>query len=346
MPREFNFMNETVTPLGKETQMPWDKTTGRVVFKSDSITGLNKIPVKVLGSFIQGGAELSTDEPPFELVDLTENLLVDGTIVIMTVDTPMGAEYIFLTGVILATKIKFVQQLEHFTSDGKVVHRVWVLAGDRWVWSDVTNIGTNDEKVIDSTEVGVAAGNMFVFPNKKGILYDAQFTYQRLEEIERKVRKASNSAVSMIIKGYVGMMNQLYNSLSTSGDNEYNALLTPSGVTVEFPKTTAVVDQLHADFTLLLPGYFKQTNLVDMDDSGVVSGKARRLMMQQTLEFTRLTRLQIEKIYKNYGIGVTFDSIPTMDADEKLKEIDVLDALFERKGIDKKEYKRRLKKLV
>lgn len=347
MVREFNPLSESITPLGNHGDIPWEKTTGREIYELDSITGLNKTPVKVLGSFILGGHSLDpSDDPPFTAVDLVKYLLIDGTIVIQTIETPTGKEHIFLHGVMFATKSKFIQAIPDFTKDGKRLHRIWTIEGDRWMWQDVTGFGTDKETVIDSTDTGIAADNMFVFPNDKGILYDAQFTYRRLEEIERKVRKASNSAVSLILTGYTGMLAQLYTALAETGNDDSGILVVPQGTGFDFPKTTAVVDQLHKDFIMLLPGYFKQTNLVEFDDSSNMSGKSRKLLMQQTLEFTRLSRNQIEDIYNHWSITVTFDSLPTLDADEKMKELNFLKVLKEDGVLNITEYKRRALKLL
>lgn len=336
MVRETNFMREYVKPIGGSTDIPWTIVSGREIFESPSITSLNKIPVKVLGSFIQGGATLEGDVL-FSLPELVENLLVDGTIATHRLETGL----IFLENVVLASKVKIIQELPNFNRDGKKVFRIFILKGDSWDWEDVINYRENDQATIDRSKNGISADNLKVFPNGRGILYDAQFTYRRLEEIERRVRKASNSAVSMIIKGYVGIMSQLLEAINANTVKETGALVLPSGTSVDMPKTTAVVDQLHKDFMILLPGYFKMTNLIEFSDSSSMSGKSRKLLMQQTLEFTALTRKLVTEIYEAFGVKATFESIPTMDAEEKMKELSFLQALRDDKVINVTEYKRR-----
>ena len=345
MPRELNFMNETVIPIGKDTDIPWEKVSGREIYNLDSITSLNKTPVKVLGSFVQGGATVEGEPIPFTLPDLVENLLVDGTIAILTTETPTGTKNVFLKNIIVATETHVVQQLPRFTRDGKRVHRVYKLEGTRWVWTDVVNWGTDKETPIDQSTNGIAAENLRVYINGNGILYDAQFTYRRLEEIERKVRRSSNSAVTMIITGYVGFMEGLFNAIRpVEGDEGVISL--PTGVDAEFPKTTAVVDQLHRDFALLLPLYFKTTNLMEVDDSTDLSGKALKILMQQTLEFITLTRKLVEDIYTNWGIQVQFESLPLLDATEKMAELTFLRELRDDKVITVTQYKHRAAKLL
>jgi hypothetical protein len=354
MGREFNAMKEHVIPITADGDLPWEKITGREIYELDTITNLNRVPVKVLGSFIQGGAKITgnTDIIP-ELPDLIEHLLVDGTIVIFTEtlddsDPPQLLpipELVFMTNIIYATKTKVIQVQLNYSPDGKEILRVFKLEGDRWNYEDITAYGTEDERVIKQSEKGIAAAHLYVYPNKTGILYDAQFTYRRLEEIERQVRKVNKNAITMIVKGYLGMMEQLIDAVR-AGVDDNGALAVPDGSSVEIPKTTTVVDQLHKDYRLLLPAYFKMTNLVEFDDSQPISGISRRLLMQQTLEFTTLTREQIKEIYKNWNAGITFESIPTMSADERMKELDFLDRMKDNSSITKAEHKIRAKALL
>ena len=80
MPVEFDPKSEYVI---RDETGPFSLMSGRQMFEQVSYTGINRSPVVKLRSFIEAGLVTEPDPhtAPFDVADICERLLVDGTVV-------------------------------------------------------------------------------------------------------------------------------------------------------------------------------------------------------------------------------------------------------------------------
>ena len=309
-----------------------EKESGRYIFDINSITGLNQIPVISHQSYITAGASFDGDPEvlPVKLDDLVEGLIVDGTVVINRSVDPEGTGEI-MTGIIPGTTPeRIVQDTGLVDFENRRITRVYVLEGEVWQWKEYVYWQDPKQRMeIGHSTKGIAKEYIYVYMNGAGLLYEAQYTFRRLEEIEKDTRSVTRQLKIMIVAGFTGDMDTATSALN---DNERKILKVPKKVEVYFPTSTAVVDQLETNFQRLVALYFKRVNMVHMDDSSEASGVARRLVMAPMLNYIDATRTKVEEIYEHYDVKVTFDRIVTMTVEERKGEIDIVDALFE-KGV-------------
>ena len=342
-PREASFLDERPM-VGGNYEIKWPRLTGRAVYESRTISGLNRIPVIIHSSYIVGQAQMPEDtEPPLDLDELTEALIVDGTLVILKpeenkrdVESP---EY--LSNIIEAWPDKVVQRLEKTDDAGNIVVRVWTKVPNGWHFNDWIKYGDDNQSRIKS---GTIAGDrIYIFINGNGILAPAYDTMYRLEEIKLRVRRATNTAITMIIGGYAGDIRQAEDAFD---DEDATNLVTPKQVSVDYLGTTAAVDQFLADSRDLLPMYWKQVRIIEVSDSADISGIARRIIMQPMLQYINSMRKKITKIYADWEYEVDFDPMPTMTVEERQQELALLTQLRDAQAIKPEEFSRRAAKLV
>ena len=343
MPRDASFLDERPM-VGGNYEITWPRLTGRQIFDSRTISGLNRIPVIIHSSYIVGQAQMPDGAVlPFSIDKLTESLIVDGTIVILkpdpkkNPDTPVE----FLTNILEATPSYVVQELEQLTGDGQRVVREWRKITDGWKYSDWTNYKrTNQEQIASGT---ISADRIYIFVNGNGILAPAYDTMYRLEEIRLRVRKGSNAAITMIVTGFTGDFRQ---AQEVFGDEDLDKIAVPKSATVEFMSTTAAVDQFLLDSKDLLPNYWKLTRLIEVSDSSKISGIARRLIMQPMLQYITSNQKKIVKIYRDWGFDIEFDTIPTMTVDERAGEFALLKSLRDSGAITPEQFKEKAARLA
>lgn len=329
----------------------WEILTGRTLFEMYMITGLNRVPVISHSSYILGGVSVPENaELPFPLDQVTEGLIVDGSIVIERFQDKNGkqtAPQEFLKGIIEASESKVVQLLKNKTDSSEIVHRIFTKNPQgNWNVVDVTNFGKTSQKAIPATAQEKNADSLFVFPNGVGIIQPAQYTLRRLEEIESRVRKVTNNAVQLIIKGYTGNRQQTRNELEQESDK----LLVPKGVEILTVGSTNLVDQFHADYRILLPNLMMQYSMLIMEDSASESGVARRMRMQPMLFYIKTQQDNLKKIYANNPfakpIEVKFDRVVTIPPEEAQKQYDLLVAMKNDGVITQEDFQTRASKLL
>ena len=341
MPRELNFMNEKLM-VGGNYEISWPRKTGREIYNSRTISGLNKIPIIIHSSYILGNARVDDeDEPPLDLQQLTESLIIDGTIVILKPDVnEEDKEPEFLTDIITALPDLVVQK-QPANEDGYPVMRVWKKEGEKWAWIDYIHYGTVGEASIDDGEI--KGDRLYIFINGIGVLAPAYDTLYRLEEIRLRIRTFSNRAVMMVVSGFTGDMKQTEDAVK---DEDATTLFIPRAAAVDFMGTTAAVDQFLRDSDALLPLYWKLTRLIEVGDSLNVSGVARRLIMQPMLYYIQSNMKKVKKIYSDWGYEITFDTIPILSIDERRAEFELLKSMRDSGSIDQEDFDRRVEKLI
>ena len=183
-----------------------------------------------------------------------------------------------------------------------------------------------------------------VYLNGVGILYPAQYTFRRLEEIEAKVRTATNNAIQVIVAGWTGNWSQFSAAMS---DDDARGIAVPKRVDIHELGSTAVVDQYLNDFSNLLPLYRKRVHMVELDDTSGASGVARRLVMAPMLNYVQTTRSQVKEIYKEaFAINLKFDKIITSTVAERQQELELLTSLRDAGSITPDEFKERSRSLI
>jgi len=343
MPRETSFLNERPMVNEGDFTIGWKRKTGRQIFNMRTIGGFNQIPVIIHSSYILGNAQVKADsEPPLDLNQLTEALIVDGTLVILKPERgDKEREPEFLTNILTAMPTFVVHVLEKADKDGNKVTREWRRINGRWNFTDWIHHGSDDAEKIGSGSIDEE--RIYVFPNGIGILATSYDTMYRLEEIRLRVRKGTNEAITLIVSGYGGDVQQTEEAMS---DPTKTKLIVPKTVAVDFINTTAAVDQFLADGKDLLPNFWKLVRLIEVGDNLDISGIARRLIMQPMLQYITSNQKKIAKIYKDWGYDIQFDSVPTMSIDERTQELELLKQLRDAQAITPEEFNERAKKLA
>lgn len=345
MPREMRMSPGEPVNLYSGDAPFGDKESGRHIFNVNSITGLNQIPVISHQSYITAGATFENDPEvlPVNLDDLAEALIVDGTVVIDRPDP--NATGVIMMGITTGTTPTHIVQDTGLVDDmDRPITRVYDLEGNVWQWKEYVHYKdpVAQSEIGRSTE-GISSDLIYVYMNGAGLLYEAQFTFRRLEEIETDSRAVTRQLKVMIISGFTGDMER---TTSTLNDSDKKILKTPKDVKVYFPTSTAVIDQLETNFQRLVGLYFWRVNMVRMDDSSEASGVARRLIMAPMLNYIDATRAKVEQIYRNYEVEISFDRIVTMTVEERRGEIDIINMLYDKQVITLEQRNDKLKALI
>lgn len=347
MPQEIDTQKIKIFEIEGDEFPNWPLVTGRKMFESRSITGLNKIPIGVHKSLILSDTDAYEQELPFPIDQAVEGIIVDGTVIVEFFRDKSGAEMAppeFLTNIVEASRDRVVRRVG-VTTDGKIIHRIYRLEGDTWQFEDVTGYKTDEQAVIAGSQLQKNKDSLYIFINGNGILYDAQDTYRRLEEIERRVRKVTNNAVAMIISGWGGNLVQAQEELNSGSDK----IIIPRAVEITLVASTQLTDQFHADYEKLLRNYFILVNVTLFDESTVESGVSRRYRMAPMLHYVRDVQRLTTKLYKESPVGgldIKFGRLITSTPEERKAELELLDSLKARGVITDAEYKVLARKLV
>ena len=183
------------------------------------------------------------------------------------------------------------------------------------------------------------ANTFTVFPQGgRGILYWAQDTYQRIEDIALTMRRVmSGSNLYPILSGEVPEQGDLVASFATAKQ----IISIPGDIQIDRVTSDSTINQLTAEQDLLKQEYFDALHVVDTGgDQQRPSGKDRELRMQAMFQFVRLSRDTLNEIC---GGGLTFDKLVISNADERGKEKLLLDSI--RETIGDVEYQQRVKML-
>jgi len=336
-------------PVGREDTALGERKSSREIFEQASVTSLNDIPVVVHMAFVTAGSQTIDDKDlPIPLNTLVEAVIVDGTVIIREIpDAEEGdPKAVILTGIIPPTTNKEVIQDtgEMVPVTKEPITRVWRKELKVWQWKDYIKWGTGKPELIAKSTTGIPEALFHVYLNGPGLLWKPQFTYGRLEEIERNTKAIADKTKLGIISGYTGALNQTRASFNDP-DNQYVGV--PNAVRVDFPRNTSAVDQLHTEFERLLSLYWKDTHVVEIDDASQSSGIARRLALQPMLSYVQGVRHDVTEIYTLLKVNeFEFDAIVTSTIEERLKEFELLTSLKDRGLIDDDKFKKRSEKLV
>ncbi len=344
----------TLVNFGNDFKPVWPILTGRELFNHFMISGLNRTPVTHHMSYILGGRTVEENEElPFSIDKTTEVLIVDGTVVIERFQDEDGNETsptVFLTNIVFATDRKVIRKIPDQNFEGQTVFVIYTLLPNGfWEVVHVVNLGAETQAVIPGSHGEKNPDSFFVFPNSNGLLYDAQYTLNRLEEIKQRIRKVTNNTVTLIFSGFGGNLQQAKNAVNDEGSDK---LFMPSGVTAQTVATNNVVEQLMLDWVSLLKQYMLEMNMTDFELSAQESGIARRMRIQPMLFYVRRQRQNLKAIYKMQpftgegGIEIEFDSMLTSSPEERQAELNLLIAERDAGILDQDEFIAKGKKRV
>jgi len=311
--------------------------TGRKIYEEKTISGLNRLPIETLISFIIGGSKF--ESPPFDIEDLAERLLVDGTIVIYDNE--------YLGNIVYADELKVVQRLEVVSNNDKPVTRVFKRENkdsDRWTSQDFEDYGLDTQKEI-SEEIELPAKTFFAYINGVGILSPNQKQFWRIEQIFVTMMEQTSGPglVKKILSGYVGSIE----SIRSQMDNKGGIICIPGGDTKLFDVASDMItNQLIAQLDKLVPNYFRNLHVIDTEGAANVSGISRKLLMTPMTTFVEKVRGWIIEVCAYFNYVPVFAQLPMDSIEEREKELNLLENLLAKQVITQAEFTAKARELT
>ena len=339
-------------PESQDTFFP--QRLGRDVYEDISLTLKNRSLIDDLVSLVISGAETDPEEPPVNLEELANHLLVDGNLVIDTLD-PAAPE--FLSDAHAAKKGTWVQ----YARDGRTGSMFlrtrnnnveWVYTepmreyrlmdgpqGNGWyAWQLHFDARGKQREPTPTTmeeaypEVELYAGDQeqlyveearyIVHPSHRGILYYAQHVYNRIEEIAMTMRRVGKGVNLLpIISGYTGPTSEAQAAMDTA----VHAILFRGPISVDRVISDAVVRQLAMESQELSRDLTDALNVVEKDTPDRPVARDRELRMRVMLQFVKAVRRQMKAVLSRFGCKVNFAEIVVTSAQERGQEMDLLD---------------------
>ncbi|HUW35306.1 MAG TPA: hypothetical protein VM223_27155 [Planctomycetota bacterium] len=345
---------------GQEAIKKWQfypTVLGRDVYNKRSITAQARSTVSDLVSFIIAGAQYE-DTLPFELREVAERLIVDGPVVI---EDP-GVANRFVDDCYAPdaqTLYKYLRSdtgaLElHLPGDSmdqvytKLV-QVFTLSDGKWSEKIIKNMGSPSQRTelkpseVDPRPVALDMDSLFVYPNGRGELYWAQHVFHAIDEIAETMRNVGSGINLLpIISGNVGSPEQAKSAIRDA----VNAIIFPGDVTVDRVVSEAIINQLIRESEMMLTFAKDAMNAVEKDTPNRPVAADRELRSRAMTEFVRLTRGKIARIYAKFGVDVGFDPFVVKSAEERSKELDILERVLARAAITNEEAKQQMRALV
>ena len=342
MPREYDPLKEYVINMQDDYGISWPILSGREVFKTRSITGLNKAPVETHVDYVVSdySPEDDADDLPIPLDDIAEALVVDGSLITLLDNKGQNPE--LLENIFIYSLDHFIQLLGA-NKEWKEVTREWTLNGTKWKVQDWIYYEDEKKRKPVGNSYIISAERVYVFPNKNGLLFKAQDTFHRLEEIELRLRKATNTAIVIVVKGFVKDRQQAADAI----DSEDSHVLFVGNSDVQLVANTALADQFLADFNNLFPRYADLMKIVNTSDASTMSGIARRLVMKPMLAYTERLKAQCQKIYiEAFGVELDFEQTVTRTTEEIRADYELLKQMRDDGTLSQEEFMKRAAKLL
>ena len=312
--------------------------SGRELYESRSITGLNRIPIITLTGFVLSGARVS-GSVPVPLETIVEAMLIDGPVVLI------GGE--MASDIVESRPNSFTQLFRDVTLAGSTmdIHRVYQRTPAGWAYVDYRHYGGKDQTVIAQGDLPADAVTYWynaVTPT--GILYPSQDTYHRIEEIARSIRTMqSGPSTKTIVGGHI--RNQTQAAADLVGNDP--VVFIPGDVTVDKMADTGVVNQLISEFDKLLPMWYQLTHIVDTASPiQRPSGADRQLVLAPMRRFVELLRDQITNVLAMFGASWSSERLHTTDVAERQAALLLLKDLRDSQVIDQAEFTDQAQKLV
>lgn len=330
MPQSRGITDSVVKPAWKEDD--YKIVSGRELYEEHSLTAINRSVINSLTAFITGESSMepigSTEWPEVPADAMTEYFLVDGSWALrliseqeMAKNEKLDHSYEFLKDLIEVHK-RLVLQGTRDKETGELtdVTRVWQQRANDWIVRDVKNYGQTNEQVISTIEKYPL--DAFVpHPSGKGLLYWNQFTYRRIEEIEQGIRQQTGkAALSLILSGYMGDVNQAREALAKGGE----VIHVPGNPQITRWASSSTTDQLMKNGEQFLRLFLKNTMQIEISETAAVSGVSRRLAMTPMLHYVRQQQAKIKAVYETIGYELSLKGMNIMTPEERSAELDFL----------------------
>lgn len=303
--------------------------TGRMIYDQLTMSGLNRVPVEMhkyraLRGFETNGALPIKGETMLEL------LLVEGSPVFHWNEE---AEWEPVTNLIQADREDVYQLicgetyiLRHFRQAGKS-WRIYDTPLGEW-----SAYGRESEKVVAT----IAADELLVYENGRGIVYPNQWMYQRLEEIRWGIRQeTSDFALSLLIIGMVSPNPEIALARLEAGKRIAN--IPGQGAQVERVGDSRIPDQLSAEYKDLEAEYFRACYLFDTSNQPERPvGLDLQLRLEPQAAFVEDLRRKIVETYAMLGYmeEISFTPLETQTVQDKAAIAQTMIALVEARLID------------
>lgn len=307
---------------------PWstpalkDYESGRCVYDSETITGLNRIPVdKLAGYALAGAVFTSAERLPLSPEEITLALLIDGSW--------LEADGVHQTNIHAANASTIEQCIPPMDTMHQEITRIWQHGLDGWVIQDFVNGQPAGEPGF-APDSAVRHHHNPLSPT--GVLLPASKTFARLEEIAELIRNAQRGpGAKTAIPGYVRNRNLVEQDLMSDKPFVFTGTEQP----LDRMTSTAVVDQLVAEAVRLQPQYYQLTHYVDT--TGNVqrpSGTDRQLVLGPMFRYVDYIRRQMSAVLALYGASWVYERIHTTDITERAQQLDLYERQLALRVID------------
>jgi hypothetical protein len=311
----------------------YEVLSGRQIYGQLSRTLLNRMPGLLHLPRILG----QTEDPrvAWPLAEVAERLVVDGTIAayngVLLGDLSPHAE---------ATRTYLRQDLP----DGKTVRTFEAVsitadgqAAGGWKITDWTDYD-DPEKRTAIAEESAPLPALRIYPNGRGVIYWAQWTFERIERACCTIEdQMSGAALALIVTGFLGDWEQAKTELSTG---RRVANFPGRNVQVFRVGSTAVIDHLLAEIDMLRPNYLMATYLTDTSKGANTSGEAWPIRLESMKYFVQQTQALLRRIYSEvFGKTLAFANIQVTSAQARQQEFELLLAMRSNGVLEDNEFK-------
>lgn len=305
------------------TERGYPVYTGRTIFEQLTISGFNKAPVNLHRTRALRGVKVDESAPdtPESVCNL---LLIEGSPVYRWSEY---SEWEPLTNIITATATEVWQLVESDMYSGyhndKCVWRHFLNTGESWQIRDIKPTMYGMEAQIVREMPAIPTSDILVYENGRGILYDNQWTYQRLEEIGWELkRETSDFSLGIIIVGMVSPNPE--DALEKLASGKRIANIPGQGAQIERVGDSRVHDQLRAEKQELARDYFRDCFLLDTaDQPNRPVGLDLQLRLEPQTGFIEELRRKIAEVYTMLGYSgeLEFKRLETQTPQDRETEI-------------------------
>ena len=250
--------------------------TGREIYSQLMISGMNRLPINVLTSYITRGASIGE---PLRSSNVADQLLIEGHLLMLN-DNVNG--WHFEDNIVYAEPGRVCQLW--YGNTGLAITREYLLSGDTWTLTDYLHYGTDRQEVYE--DVGTReARDVKQYVNKlipRGLLYPAQRTLMQIEQMYLTKELLTNETVGTnFFVNYGGSQAKLTKALR---DKKANVAL-PQGTELLKAGGSILYDQLLRDEAVTTRNYLSLMHLVIPDTLERVSGVAMRYSLTPQTNF-------------------------------------------------------------
>ena len=304
--------------------------SGRELYESLFISGMNKKPVETLKTHVRSTYIDDAIELPIDMNKLLEVLLVDGSFISM--------DGKFFNGDIITIStneaiMKYGDFYLHFFKDAVNV----TITKYHDYEDDVLSRQVGEPEVFPSDSV-------IIYPNSNGILFDAQKTLLRLEEILQILKKTTPLEAIIFFQGGSLNSDAINAKIEAELSTDRPAITLSAGQDIKQPNFSSLSNRLFREYEELSLAYLESTYgyTVNPGESGI----ARKYSMAKFLSKVEELKNQCIDIYGMLNAVVRFKPSDVTDTDEDEKSIALLNGANALGYISDDEAKARVREIL